>query len=104
MAQADFRDVVIVAGKDPYAYKSTQEIAHAHVRPAGEYGCEKWHQGKRPDYEDSHDSTIRIWTKQQKKNTLASASASNLELWRKTSVSGDCQSLGLVLCAKNEAD
>lgn len=39
VAQADYRDIVLVAGKDPYAWKGTEDIAHPHVRPAGEGGC-----------------------------------------------------------------
>lgn len=39
MATADFRDVVLVAGKDPYAYKGTEKRCSAHVRPSGEGGC-----------------------------------------------------------------
>jgi ectoine hydroxylase-related dioxygenase (phytanoyl-CoA dioxygenase family) len=39
VAQADYRDIVMVAGKDPYAWKGTADIAHPHVRPAGEGGC-----------------------------------------------------------------
>jgi hypothetical protein len=32
---------VMVTGKDPYAYKGTEEKATAHVRPSGEGGCGK---------------------------------------------------------------
>ncbi len=39
MAKADHRDVVIVAGKDPYAFKGYQDIVRPGVRPAGEGGC-----------------------------------------------------------------
>jgi hypothetical protein len=39
VANADARDIVMVAGADPYAYKGTQEIHIAHVRPSGEGGC-----------------------------------------------------------------
>jgi len=39
MAKTDYRDVVIVAGKDPYAYKGYRDIARPHVRPAGRGGC-----------------------------------------------------------------
>lgn len=42
MAIADYRDIVMVAGQDPYLWKSTEEIAKPHVRPSGEGGCEKW--------------------------------------------------------------
>jgi phytanoyl-CoA hydroxylase len=42
MAIADYRDIVMVAGKDPYFWKSTKDIAKPMVRPTGEGGCEKW--------------------------------------------------------------
>jgi phytanoyl-CoA hydroxylase len=42
MAQADYRDIVMVAGKDPYAYKGTVEVAAAFVRSDGEGGCADW--------------------------------------------------------------
>ncbi len=42
MALADYRDIVMVAGTDPYAYKGTEDIAQASVRPSGEGGCVTW--------------------------------------------------------------
>ena len=39
VAMADFRDVVLVAGEDPYGYKSFEDINEPHVRPSGEGGC-----------------------------------------------------------------
>ena len=39
VAQLDVRDIVMVAGEDPYAYKGTHEIFHSHVRPDGNGGC-----------------------------------------------------------------
>jgi ectoine hydroxylase-related dioxygenase (phytanoyl-CoA dioxygenase family) len=36
---ADYRDVVLVAGRDPYGWKGYEERARAHVRPSGEGGC-----------------------------------------------------------------
>ena len=42
MATADYRDIVMVAGSDPYAYKGTEDIAQATVRPSGEGGCVTW--------------------------------------------------------------
>ncbi len=41
MAVADYRDVVLVAGTDPYAWKGTEDIATLGVRPSGEGGCSK---------------------------------------------------------------
>ena len=42
VAQADYRDIVMVAGTDPYAYKGVSTMAKAMVRPTGEGGCESW--------------------------------------------------------------
>ena len=39
MATADFREIVMVAGEDPYAYKGTQMSGRPQVRSAGEGGC-----------------------------------------------------------------
>ena len=39
-ARGDYRDVVMVAGSDPYGYKGIEEIAKAHLRPDGRGGCE----------------------------------------------------------------
>ncbi len=39
MGNLDYRDVVLVAGKDPYAWKGVEQRAVAHVRPSGEGGC-----------------------------------------------------------------
>ena len=39
MATADYRDIVLVAGRDPYAWKGLEDLARAHVRPSGEGGC-----------------------------------------------------------------
>jgi phytanoyl-CoA hydroxylase len=39
MALADMRDIVMVAGQDPYAFKGTEDISTAHIRPSGEGGC-----------------------------------------------------------------
>jgi phytanoyl-CoA hydroxylase len=35
----DHRDIVMIAGVDPYAYKGTQDVMRPHVRPDGEGGC-----------------------------------------------------------------
>lgn len=39
MALHDHRDVIQVCGKDPYAWKGTQDVMHAHIRPDGQGGC-----------------------------------------------------------------
>jgi phytanoyl-CoA hydroxylase len=41
MAGHDYRDIVMVAGKDPYGYKGIEEIAYPHIRPDREGGC-RW--------------------------------------------------------------
>ncbi len=38
-AQGDYRDIVMIAGEDPYAWKGTQDMATPGVRAAGEGGC-----------------------------------------------------------------
>ncbi len=42
MGIADFRDIVMVAGNDPYAYKGTEDLSEASLRPDGRGGCETW--------------------------------------------------------------
>jgi ectoine hydroxylase-related dioxygenase (phytanoyl-CoA dioxygenase family) len=37
--RADHRDIVMVAGTDPYAYKGTADVMRPHVRPDGLGGC-----------------------------------------------------------------
>ena len=39
MGRADHRDIVVVAGTDPYAYKGTVDVMRPHVRPDGQGGC-----------------------------------------------------------------
>ncbi|HKJ90695.1 MAG TPA: phytanoyl-CoA dioxygenase family protein [Oceanipulchritudo sp.] len=39
MALQDYRDIVLIAGQDPYAYKGFEDIARTHVRADGEGGC-----------------------------------------------------------------
>ena len=39
IATADYRDIVLVAGRDPYAWKGLEDRAGPHVRPSGEGGC-----------------------------------------------------------------
>jgi len=41
MGKADTRDVMLVAGRDPYAFKGTTDVWHPHVRPDGDGGCER---------------------------------------------------------------
>lgn len=41
MAIADYRDIVMIAGQDPYAFKGIEDLAKPHVRPSGEGGCSK---------------------------------------------------------------
>ena len=44
VATADYRDIVIVAGTDPYAHKGHEERVKAHIRPDGGGGC-VWPEG-----------------------------------------------------------
>ncbi|MVA76460.1 phytanoyl-CoA dioxygenase family protein [Auraticoccus sp. F435] len=41
MAIADYRDIVMVAGEDPYAYKGVEDLARAHSRPDKDGGCDR---------------------------------------------------------------
>jgi len=41
MGQADFRDVVLVAGSDPYAYKGIADIRRPRIRPDRDGGCDR---------------------------------------------------------------
>ncbi|HAI10120.1 MAG TPA: phytanoyl-CoA dioxygenase family protein [Phycisphaerales bacterium] len=46
IATHDCRDIVIVAGNDPYAYKGLQDMAQPHVRPDGKGGCRDFSKDK----------------------------------------------------------
>jgi hypothetical protein len=41
MGKADYRDILLVAGEDPYAFRGTAEISHPHVRPDKMGGCSR---------------------------------------------------------------
>jgi phytanoyl-CoA hydroxylase len=41
VAKQDFRDIVMIAGRDPYAYKGTIDVMRPHLRPAGDGGCDR---------------------------------------------------------------
>ncbi len=41
MAQADFRDIVLVAGRDPYAYKGVEDVRRTRIRPDRDGGCDR---------------------------------------------------------------
>lgn len=41
VAKADVRDIVMIAGQDPYAYKEIDDHFRPSVRPSGEGGCAK---------------------------------------------------------------
>ena len=51
-AHYDYRDIIIVAGKDPYAYRGYSSIQTPSVRPSGQGGCDKWG-GKGFEYSDN---------------------------------------------------
>ncbi|MFK7801442.1 MAG: phytanoyl-CoA dioxygenase family protein, partial [Anaerolineae bacterium] len=44
-AISDYRDIVMIAGDDPYGWKGTENIAEPYLRPDGEGGCDN---GARP--------------------------------------------------------
>ncbi|MDQ2846691.1 MAG: hypothetical protein M3Y77_10160 [Actinomycetota bacterium] len=41
MAKADCRDIVMVAGRDPYGYKGTADLAKPRVRPDRAGSCDR---------------------------------------------------------------
>jgi phytanoyl-CoA hydroxylase len=41
MATTDYRDIVMIAGRDPYAWRGFEDIARPHVRPDREGGCDR---------------------------------------------------------------
>ena len=47
MAVADYRDIVMIAGEDPYPWKAYEELAAPQVRPTLEGGCETWRRGRK---------------------------------------------------------
>ncbi len=52
MAKLDYRDIVMIAGRDPYAHKGLADIAKASVRGSGKGGCVDWATKKELAYED----------------------------------------------------
>ena len=40
VASADFRDIVMIAGRDPYAWKGIEDVSFSHIRPDREGGCQ----------------------------------------------------------------
>lgn len=50
VAHYDFRDIIIVAGRDPYAWKGYTNVQKPSVRPTGQGGCGKW--GGDKQYQD----------------------------------------------------
>lgn len=41
MAMVDDRDIVLVAGEDPYSFKGIEDYRHAHLRPDRDGGCDR---------------------------------------------------------------
>jgi hypothetical protein len=41
LAAHDYRDIVLIAGEDPYAYKGIESNSFSHIRPNREGGC-RW--------------------------------------------------------------
>ena len=39
MAMHDHRDIVMIAGEDPYAYRGIKDVMYSHIRPDREGGC-----------------------------------------------------------------
>ncbi len=49
VAKADARDIVMIAGEDPYAWMGTRDVMRPHVRASGEGGCAKEQKPGRAD-------------------------------------------------------
>jgi phytanoyl-CoA hydroxylase len=45
----DFRDIVMIAGQDPYGYKGIDTLSFPHIRPSGEGGCKVRQNKNNPD-------------------------------------------------------
>lgn len=56
MGTHDFRDIIMVAGNDPYAWKGIENITYPHVRPDGKGGCRDFSKDKQ-GLRDSGDGT-----------------------------------------------
>ena len=55
MAVADYRDIVMVAGKDPYGWKGLEDLAKPGLRPSGEGGCDN---GTRPKDKEPRSKVV----------------------------------------------
>lgn len=58
IATADYRDIVLVAGRDPHAWKGIEDRATAHVRPSGEGGCGNSKHNSKPEASMSSMSSM----------------------------------------------
>ena len=47
---ADYRDIVMVAGIDPYPERGILDVNKAFVRGAGEAGCVNWDTKEKQEY------------------------------------------------------
>ncbi|HSI85954.1 MAG: phytanoyl-CoA dioxygenase family protein [Candidatus Methylacidiphilales bacterium] len=52
IAQWDYRDIVMITGADPFAYKGYTNISKASVRASGEGGCVDWNTKAKRPYND----------------------------------------------------
>jgi len=52
MAKLDYRDVVVVAGRDPYAHRGYADLAKPLLRRDGRTGCVNWVSGEKLPYQD----------------------------------------------------
>lgn len=55
MAISDYRDIVMIAGEDPYGWKGIEDIAEPMLRPDGEGGCDD---GQRPKDEEPRSTVV----------------------------------------------
>ncbi len=60
VAMADYRDIVMVAGEDPYDWKGYEDIAHSFIRPDGEGGCVEWKNIKADEGQEPAGSGLSV--------------------------------------------
>jgi len=67
MALADYRDIILVSGSDPYAYKGHEDTARAFVRPDLGGGCVDWSDDDQKKKAAEHATQVEAENKIQEK-------------------------------------
>jgi phytanoyl-CoA hydroxylase len=58
MGMVDNRDILMIAGEDPHAWKGTTQINGVWVRPSGEGGCVAYNSKKSEDKKPAADGKM----------------------------------------------